>query len=121
MIEKVICYLRAGDSKGSVLVTPGFERMQYVMLHTNGAEPHLFKLKNKGSFKIWTKESLEQIGFSPKHAPYYVVLQFDNTKEIELPKDLKIDKGDNPFKARIAKLNEIKSIQDVKSCIDVEL
>ena len=28
MIEKGICYLRAGDSKGSLLVTPGFERMQ---------------------------------------------------------------------------------------------
>ena len=36
MIEKGICYLRAGDSKGSVLVTSGFERLQYVLLHTNG-------------------------------------------------------------------------------------
>ena len=28
MIEKGICYLRAGESKGSLTVTPGFERMQ---------------------------------------------------------------------------------------------
>lgn len=28
MIEKGICYLRAGDSKGSLLVKPGFERLQ---------------------------------------------------------------------------------------------
>ena len=35
MIEKGICYLRAGDSKGSLLVTPGFERLGYVLLHTN--------------------------------------------------------------------------------------
>lgn len=108
MIEKGICYLRAGDSKGSVLVTPGFERMNYVLLHTNGKDPHLFKLKNKGSFKIWTKENLRELGFSPEHASYYVVLQFDNTKEIEFRKDLKINEGYNTFKARIAELNEIQ-------------
>lgn len=108
MIEKGICYLRAGDSKGSVLVTPGFERMQYVLLHTNGKDPHLFKLRNKGCFKIWTKENLKEIGFSPEHASYYVVLQFDNSKEIELRKNLKINEGYNTFKARIVDLNEIE-------------
>lgn len=36
MIEKGICYLRAGESKGSLTVTSGFERMQYVALHTAG-------------------------------------------------------------------------------------
>lgn len=108
MIEKGICYLRAGDSKGSVLVTPGFERMQYVLLHTNGTDAHLFKLKNKGSFKIWTKENLEQIGFSPAHAAYYVVLQFDNSRELEVRTDLKINERYNTFKARIVDMNEIK-------------
>jgi site-specific DNA-methyltransferase (adenine-specific) len=108
MIEKGICYLRAGDSKGSVLVIPGFERMQFVLLHTNGEDAHLFKLKNKGSFKIWTKENLEQIGFSPAHAAYYVVLQFDNSKELEIRTDLKINERYNTFKARIANMNEIK-------------
>ena len=58
MIQKGICYLRAGDSKGSVLVQPGFERMQYVLLHTAGNEPQLFKLKTMGKFQIWTKETL---------------------------------------------------------------
>ena len=108
MIEKGICYLRAGDSKGSVLVTPGFERMQYVMLHTNGEDAHLFKLKNKGCFKIWTKENLEQIGFSPAHAAYYVVLQFDNSKEIKVLTNLNINERYNTFKARIAEFDEIK-------------
>ncbi|MBR5851684.1 MAG: site-specific DNA-methyltransferase [Bacteroidaceae bacterium] len=108
MIEKGICYLRAGDSKGSVLVTPGFERMQYVLIHTNGEDAHLFKLKNKGCFKIWTKENLEQIGFSPAHAAYYVVLQFDNSKELKVRTDLKINERYNTFKARIAEMNEIK-------------
>ena len=108
MIEKGICYLRAGDSKGSVLVTPGFERMQYVLLHTNGKDAHLFKLKNKGSFKIWTKDGLEKIGFSPEHASYYIVLPFDNTKELKIRADLKVNEGNNTFKARIAELNEIQ-------------
>lgn len=107
MIEKGVCYLRAGDSKGSVLVTPGFERMQYVLLHTNGTDPHLFKLKNKGCFKIWTKESLEKIGFSPEHASYYVVLQFENAKELNIRKDFKIKEGYNTFKARIAEISTI--------------
>lgn len=52
MIEKGICYLRAGDSKGSLLVTPGFERMQYVLLHTNGKDCQLFKLKTEEHFKF---------------------------------------------------------------------
>ena len=108
MIEKGICYLRAGDSKGSVLVTPGFERMQYVLLHTNGEDAHLFRLKNKGCFKIWTKENLEQIGFSPTHAAYYIVLQFDNTKELKVRTDLKINEGYNTFKARIVEMDEIQ-------------
>lgn len=107
MIEKGICYLRAGDSRGSVLVTPGFERMQYVLLHTNGEDAHLFKLKNKGSFHIWTKENLEQIGFSPSHAAYYVVLQFDSSRELSVRTDLRINEGFCPFKARIAEIDEI--------------
>lgn len=108
MIEKGICYLRAGDSKGSVLVAPGFERMQYVLLHTNGMDTHLFKLKNKGSFKIWKKEDLEKLGFSPEHASYYIVLPFDNTNEMKIRKDLKVNKGYNTFKARIIEINEIQ-------------
>lgn len=86
MIEKGITYMRAGDSKGSILVTPGFERMGYVLLHTNGANCHLFKLKKKGSFQIWTKETLEEYGFHPEHASYYMVLHFENKKEIPFSK-----------------------------------
>lgn len=82
MIETGICYLRAGDSKGSLLVASGFERMQYVLLHTAGKNPRLFRLNNKGRFTIWTAETLHQYGFAPEHAPYYVVLQF---KPVEVP------------------------------------
>lgn len=106
MIEKGICYLRAGDSKGSILVTPGFERMQYVLLHTNGDDLHLFKLSHKGCFQIWTKEALQTVGFSPEHAAYYMVLHFDNTKEIKVRDGLNINEGRNIFKARIAEMKE---------------
>lgn len=67
MIKTGICYTRIGETKGSLLVTNGFERMQYVLLHTNGFDTHLFRLKSKGTFQIWTKETLIEHGFSLKH------------------------------------------------------
>lgn len=110
MMEKGICYLRAGDSKGSLLVSPGFERMQYVLLHTGGENCHLFKLKTKGHFQIWTKENLEQYGFHPEHAPYYVVLHFDNSKEIEIPKQPNLKQRINTYRAKIRPLSDIIGI-----------
>ena len=106
MIEKGITYMRAGDSKGSVLVTPGFERMGYVLLHTNGENCHLFKLKQKGCFKIWTKETLELYGFQPEHASYYMVLHFDNTKEKEFSKHPKLRQGINTYRSKIRPLSD---------------
>ena len=81
MLEKGLCYLRAGDSKGSLLVQKGFERLGYVLLHSNGENPQLFKLTKKG-FQIWTAENLQALGFSAENAPYYAVLHFDTTKSI---------------------------------------
>lgn len=106
MIEKGIAYMRAGDSKGSILVTPGFERMGYVLLHTNGDNCHLFKLKKKGCFQIWTKETLEQYGFQPEHAAYYMVLHFDNSKEIAFPKSPKLRQGINTYRSKIRPLSD---------------
>lgn len=106
MIETGICYLRAGDAKGSLCVTSGFERMQYVLLHTGGEDCQLFKLKSKGHFQIWTKETLEKYGFSPSHAPYYIVLLFDNSKPIEIKKMPKIKECANTFVAKIRPLSD---------------
>ena len=106
MIEKGICYLRAGDSKGSVLVQSGFERMQYVLLHTAGNEPLLFKLKTKGMFQIWTKETLIENGFNPRNAPYYVVLHFDNLHPVQLKKCPRLIEDKNTYRAKIKKLSE---------------
>ena len=111
MTETGICYLRAGDSKGSLCVTPGFERMQYVLLHTKGENCQLFKLKSKGHFQIWTKETLEKYGFSPSHAPYYIVLLFDNSKPIEIKKMPKIKEYANTFVAKIRPLSDFIGIK----------
>ena len=110
MIEKGICYLRAGNSKGSLLVTPGFERMKYILLHTGGEDCHLFRLKTKGSFKIWTKDTLEQHGFNPEHSPYYVVLLFDNSKELALSKSPNLIERINTYRAKIQPLSNFIGI-----------
>jgi site-specific DNA-methyltransferase (adenine-specific) len=107
MIDKGICYLRAGDSKGSLLVKPGFERLQYVLLHTNGDNCRLFKLKTKGTFQIWTKETLEQYGFEPSNAPYYIVLQFNAKDEIPLKEELHLKAKGFTYIAKIRPLSEI--------------
>ena len=106
MIETGICYLRAGDTKGSLCVTPGFERMEYVLLHTNGEDCRLFRLKQKGSFQIWTKETLEQYGFTPSHATYYIVLKFDNQAlpKVKIPNNLKT--RINTFVAKVRPLSD---------------
>lgn len=111
MIETGICYLRAGDSKGSLCVTPGFERMQYVLLHTGGEDCQLFKLKSKGHFQIWTKETLEKYGFTPSHAPYYIVLHFDNTKPIKVRKMPNLKESINTFVAKIRPLSDFIGIK----------
>lgn len=106
MIETGICYLRAGDTKGSLCVTPGFERMEYVLLHTNGEDCRLFRLKQKGCFQIWTKDTLEQYGFTPLHATYYIVLKFDNKvlPLVRIPNNLKTRM--NTFVAKLRPLSD---------------
>ena len=106
MMETGICYVRIGDSKGSVLVTYGFERMQYVLLHTNGEDTHLFRLRSKGTFKIWSKETLEGYGFHPEHSPYYAVFHFDNSREISFPKTPNLKNRINTYRARIRPLED---------------
>lgn len=106
MIQKGICYLRAGDTKGSVLVQSGFERLQYVLLHTSGNEPQLFKLKTKGMFQIWTKETLIENGFNPQSSPYYIVLHFDSQHPIPMNKVPVLKEDKNTYRAKIKKLSE---------------
>lgn len=111
MIETGICYLRAGDSKGALCVTPGFERMQYVILHTGGEQVKMFRLKKRGCFQIWTKETLKGYGFNPEHASYYIVVLFDNKNEIAISKDINIKERLNTFRARLRPLSDYIGIK----------
>ncbi len=110
MIKKGICYLRAGDSKGSLQVTPGFERMKYVLLHTNGDDCQFFKLDKTGTFQIWSKETLEEHGFNPEHAKYYIVVRFNH-----MPEDFKylprIKQKLNTYRAKIIPLSEFMGLK----------
>lgn len=99
MIEKGICYLRAGESKGSLLVKPGFDRLKYVLLHNNN-EHHLYKL-TKSTFQIWTADELNSKGFDARHAPYYAVLHFDNSKELAIDNKEQLNQGKNTFVAKV--------------------
>ena len=80
--------------------------MEYVLLHTGGEDCQLFKLKQKGSFQIWTKETLESHGFTPAHATYYIVLKFDNTSSpnFNVPNNLK--ERINTYRAKVRPLSD---------------
>lgn len=106
MIEKGICYLRAGDVKGSLLVENGFQDLSYVLLHTGGENISIYKLKTRGHFQIWTKETLEQYGFHPQHASYYVVLPFDNTNTVIVKKMPELKERTNTYRAKIRPLTD---------------
>ena len=112
MIEKGICYMRAGESKGSLQVTHGFERMRYVLLHTNGENAQLFHIKKgkEGSFQIWNKSSLENCGFTPEHADYYIVIHFENIP-IEFVGQLNIKQRINTYRPKIYPLSDIIGIK----------
>lgn len=110
MIEKGICYLRAGDSQGSLQITPGFEKMQYVLLHTGGNNIQFFPLKKVGTFQIWTKETLEKYGFHPEHAPYYIVLHFDKDKELQVSSEVNLSQRLNTYRAKIRPLSDFVGI-----------
>lgn len=110
MIEKGMCYLRAGDSRGSLLVQKGFERLGYVLLHTNGDNPQLFKLAKKG-FQIWTAESLQELGFSAEHAPYYAVLRFDSQNTIPFDQSVNLHQRAYTNVAKIRSLSDFRSVK----------
>lgn len=105
-----ITYLRAGDSKGSLLVKQGFERLGYVCLHTNGEAPLLFKQKHKG-FQIWTAEALREKGFSAENAPYYAVICFDSTTPIPFDQPIDLHKKRYTQVAHILPFGDFVSVE----------
>ena len=110
MLEKGLCYLRAGDSKGSLLVQNGFERLGYVLLHDNGKNPQLFKLTKKG-FQIWTAQALQELGFSAENAPYYAVLRFDSSKTIPYDQEIQLQQRAYTNVAKIRPLSDLVGVK----------
>ena len=105
-----ITYTRAGDSKGSLLVKQGFERLGYICLHTNGDHPQLFKQTKKG-FQIWTAEALREKGFTAENAPYYAVLRFDPNREIHYDQPIDLHKKKYTQVAHIEPLSNFISLK----------
>lgn len=110
MLERGLCYLRAGESKGSLLVQKGFERLGFVLLHSNGENPKLFKLTRKG-FQIWTDKALQDLGFSAENAPYYAVLHFDASKTILYDQELNFSQRAYTHVAKIRPLSDFVGIR----------
>lgn len=108
MIETGITYVRIGDVKGSLTVTPGFSRLQYLLLHCRGKNPILFKLAKKGTFQIWTKETLKKYGFNPKSSPYYAVLRFNPTKPIKCNKIPSLFNGKWTYVSKILDMTDFE-------------
>lgn len=100
-----ITYMRVDDTKGSLLVKEGFERLGYVCLHTHGDNPKLFKLTKRG-FQIWTTEALREKGFSAESAPYYAVMRFDPIKLTPFDHSIDFNKRQYTQVARIQPLSD---------------
>ena len=105
-----ITYMRAGDSKGSLLVKQGFERLGYVCLHTNGDKPELYKLTKKG-FQIWTAEALREKGFSAENAPYYALIRFEPSKPVHYDQPINLHKRKYTQVAHIQPLSDFVGIK----------
>ena len=105
-----ITYTRAGDSKGSLLVKQGFERLGYLCLHTNGDKPELFKLTKPG-FQIWTAEALREKGFTAENAPYYAVLHFDTSRPIPFDQAVDLHKRQYTQVAHIHQFSDFVGIR----------
>ena len=105
-----ITYVRAGDSKGSLLVKQGFERLGYICIHSNGESPQLFKQANKG-FRIYKATDLQEKGFTAENAPYYAVFLFDPTQPI--PFDMPIDLHKKRY-TQVAHIQPLKDFISIK-------
>lgn len=109
-MELGMTYLRAGDSKGSLLVQEGFNRLSYVCIHEGGDNVQLFKLSKSG-FQIWTAEDLQARGFSASHAPYYAVLRFDASKPIRFDQPINLHQRAYTNVAKILPLSDFIGIK----------
>ena len=76
-----LCYLRTGEDKGAIILTPDAVNARYVLLH-NGKDGTLYKLKGKG-LRFWSRADLEKKGFADMSCDYYLVYELDTTRSQE--------------------------------------
>ena len=81
MKETGLCYLRTGEDKGSIILTPDAVNARYVLLH-NGKDGTLYKIKGKGP-RFWSKADLEKKGFEGLGHEYYLVYELDTSKSAD--------------------------------------
>ncbi len=81
MKETGLCYLRTGEEKGAIVMTPDAVNARYALLH-NGKDGTLYKLKGKGP-RFWSKADLEKKGFTGMSHDYYLVYELDTTRSQE--------------------------------------
>ena len=62
------------------------------------------------TFQILTKETLSEYGFDPQHAPYYVVLHFDNNP-VNFKKQPNLKECLNTYRAKIRPLSDFVGIK----------
>ncbi len=81
MKETGLCYLRTGEEKGVIVITPEAVSVRYVMLH-NGKDGTLYKIKGKGP-RFGAKADLEKKSFENLGHNYYLVYELDTSQSAE--------------------------------------
>ena len=74
----------------------------------------MFPLTKK-EFQIWTAESLQELGFSAEHAPYYAVLRFDPNKPVSYDQSVNLHQRAYTNVAKIKPLSDFVSIRKSNS------
>ena len=102
-----LCYVRTGEDKGALVLTPESLRAQYVMLH-NAKDGTLFRLKGNGP-RFFSRADLEKKGFEGMNHEYYLVYEFDTSQSREYSNLPTLNRGGNlkPWFSTVADLLEI--------------
>ena len=110
MKETGLCYLRTGEDKGSIVLTPDAVNARYVMLH-NGKNGTLYKIKGKGP-RFWSKADLEKKGFEALGHEYYLVYELDTSKSAEYPNLPALNRGTQTTKPDFMTWGELMDKKD---------
>lgn len=73
-------------------------RTERIVIYTNYVEEVFFQ--------IWMKKTLEEYGFHPENASYYMVFHFDHTQEISFTNNPKLQQGFDTYRSKIRPLSD---------------